>query len=176
MIRPPPTATPLYSSAASDVYKRQVHIWPVAHKRGVAREPGISGIALFIIDNAWWRYTIDPSHHCRQCLHRLGRSDRDSLRIVRIEHGPAVAIEHLYKVADEPFVLRALPEIAIAGMSRRPDLPGHSAEFIPGRRRCSQQILAIIDNARIRTHRHGPDASVKCACLNGAGEILCPLV
>ena len=29
MIRRPPRSTPLYSSAASDVYKRQVAQWPV---------------------------------------------------------------------------------------------------------------------------------------------------
>ena len=52
MIRRPPRSTPLYSSAASDVYKRQ-HFKNVLAQKIAARKPGADGEYL-----AWLTLTV----------------------------------------------------------------------------------------------------------------------
>src|SRR5660397_55161 len=46
MIRRPPRSTPLYSSAASDVYKRQLEVWPVDVDIQAAMQTRAAGAAM----------------------------------------------------------------------------------------------------------------------------------
>ena len=60
MIRRPPRSTPLYSSAASDVYKRQ----GMVYLQVKLCDPCLSALRLFVIQK---RYTNSLSFPCLQC-------------------------------------------------------------------------------------------------------------
>ncbi len=54
-----------------------------------------------------------PNLHQRQRSYTFWAIDGDTLGIVRIQHGTAIAIEDLGKVTHKSFVLCPLPNIAI---------------------------------------------------------------
>src|SRR5660397_114309 len=67
MIRRPPRSTPLYSSAASDVYKRQVHEFV-----RLAEQYGLPRVAT--VQNAYCLLNRTVENGLDETMHRLGVS------------------------------------------------------------------------------------------------------
>jgi hypothetical protein len=120
-----------------------------------------SRLVLLIHRDSLRRDTVgDHGPLGREAGYGLGAVDDDLPRIGGVEHVAAVRPDILAAVAHPALVPRALEYEPEPGTRFVAHLAGHRFEFVPGLRgtvvaALFQQILAVVQEARIRERRHG---------------------
>src|SRR5450759_2408789 len=113
MIRRPPRSTPLYSSAASDVYKRQhFNSWPLLHADDGRARGRLSDAAGHTRRAA--RGGRSAGHSCPHVGRQAGRSSRQTIRRGKSDRGGTVtAAVWVAKAPADGYTLMFTPSVTL---------------------------------------------------------------